>query len=81
MLAGSTDTRAAPRQCEEFKAWNTKFQTDPMTQQYLNTYCKPCPTKKDVDVWKAKLKTQGITVVSILTEIYLPMARLFLSRN
>jgi len=51
----------APTDCKEFDEWNKKFETDPMTQQYLTAFCKPCPTKEMVDKWADNLyKTQGL---------------------
>lgn len=35
----------APASCEEVREWNKRFTDDVETQQYLNTFCKPCPTK------------------------------------
>ena len=51
----------SPADCKEFDSWNKKFETDPMTQQYLSTFCKPCPTKDMVEEWKDKLfKNTGL---------------------
>ena len=38
----------APASCEEISEWNKRFTDDVETQQYLNTFCKPCPTKEMV---------------------------------
>jgi ariadne-1 len=39
----------APASCSEIEEWNQRFTNDVETQQYLNTFCKPCPTKPLVD--------------------------------
>ena len=47
----------APASCEELEEWNKRFTDDVETQQYLNTFCKPCPTQQMVDDFRKQHPT------------------------
>jgi|EP01046_Picozoa_sp_COSAG06_P015178 hypothetical protein len=51
------DESHAPASCEELQEWNKRFTDDVETQQYLNTFCKPCPTQPMVDEFRKQHPT------------------------
>ena len=46
------DEAHAPATCDELQEWNKRFTDDVETQQYLNTFCKPCPTQPMIDEFR-----------------------------